>query len=183
MKMDLLNILLIISVNHPTNNSKEATLIIQKATKKYQSSEWRQVPGLAKVVKEKVKNVSVQTIDIIDNNLIDAVSDVKNKLNHEIDNFNCYVQTNFDTKSDDEVDDGTYNDSFAESDFDEQFKYFNHYYLIIFFENALFFYKNHKIWLEPGVFLFFSSYIFTFRLSYSICQNFVHQLLKLHLTL
>ena len=39
MKMDLLNILLIISVNHPTNNSKEATLIIQKATKKYQSSE------------------------------------------------------------------------------------------------------------------------------------------------
>ena len=77
--------------------------------------------------------------------MIDAVSDIKNKLNHEIDNLNCYVQTNFDTKSDDEVDDGTYNDSFAENDFDEQFKYFNHYYLIIFFENALFFYKNHKI--------------------------------------
>ena len=107
MKMDLLNILLIISVNHPTNNSKEATLIIQKATKKYQSSEWHQVPGLAKVVKEKVKNVSVHTIDIIDNNLIDAVSDIKNKLNHERDNLNCYVQTNFDTKGDDEVDDDT----------------------------------------------------------------------------
>ena len=56
-------------------------------------------------------------------------------------------------------------------------------------------YKNQEIWLEPGVFLFFSStephivlilflyFCFKFRLSYSICQNFVHQLLKLHLTL
>ena len=72
-----------------------------------------------KVVKEKVKTASVQTIDIIDNNLIEAASDIKNKLNHEIDNLNYYVQTNFDKTSDDEVDDGTYDDSFDESDFDE----------------------------------------------------------------
>ena len=52
-----------------------------------------------KVVKEKVKNVSVQTIYIIDNNLIEAVSDIKNKLNFEIDHLNCYFQTNFDTTS------------------------------------------------------------------------------------
>ena len=72
-----------------------------------------------KVVKEKIKNVSAQTIDIIDNNLIKAVSDIKVKLNHEIDNLICYVQTNFDTTSDDEVDNGTYDDSFEERDFDE----------------------------------------------------------------
>ena len=59
-----------ILMNGPTNNSKEATLIIQKATEKYQSSEQRHVPGLMKVVKERVKTVSVQTIDIINNNLI-----------------------------------------------------------------------------------------------------------------
>ena len=117
--MDLLNALLLISMNGPTNNSKEATLIIEKATKRYQSSKRRQVPGLMKVVKEKVKNVSVQTIYIIDNNLIEAVSDIKNKLNYEIDHLNCYFQTNFDTTSDDEADDGTYDDSFNESDFDE----------------------------------------------------------------
>ena len=77
MKMDLL--------------SKEATLIIQKATKRYQSSKQRQVPGLMKVVKEKVKTVSFQTIDIINSNLIESVSAIKNKLNHKIDNLNCYV--------------------------------------------------------------------------------------------
>ena len=88
MKMDLLNALLMISMNGPTNSSKEAKLIIQKATERYQSSKRRQVPGLTKVVKEKVKNVSFQTIDIIDNNLSEAVSDIKNKLNHEIDNLN-----------------------------------------------------------------------------------------------
>ena len=71
-----------------------------------------------KVVKEKVKNVSVQTIDIINSNLIKVVSDIKNKLNCEIDNLNCYIQTNFDT-SDGEVDDGTYDKSFDESDFDD----------------------------------------------------------------
>ena len=38
MKMDLLNTLLMILMNGPTNNSKEARLIIQKATKRYQSS-------------------------------------------------------------------------------------------------------------------------------------------------
>ena len=37
-----------------------------------------------KVINEKVKNVSVQTIDIINNNLIEVVSDVKNKLNCEM---------------------------------------------------------------------------------------------------
>ena len=72
-----------------------------------------------KVVKEKVKNVSVQIIDIINNNLIQVVSDIKNKLNCEVDNLNCYIQTNFDTTSDDEVDDGTYDKSFDESDFDD----------------------------------------------------------------
>ena len=77
MKMDLL--------------CKEATLIIQKATKRYQSSKQRQVPGLMKVVKEKVKTVSFQTIDIINSNLIESVSAIKNKLNHKIDNLNCYV--------------------------------------------------------------------------------------------
>ena len=77
MKMDLL--------------SKEATLIIQKATKRYQSSKQRQVPGLMKVVKEKVKTVSFQTIDIINSNLIESVSAIKNTLNHKIDNLNCYV--------------------------------------------------------------------------------------------
>ena len=86
---------------------------------RYQSSKRRQVPGLTKVIKEKVKNVSVQTMDIIDNNLIEAFSHIKNKLNHEINNSNCYVQTNSDTTSDDEVDDGTYDDRFDESDFDE----------------------------------------------------------------
>ena len=59
-----------ILMNGPTNNSKEATLIIQKATEKDQSSKQRHVPGLMKVVKERVKTVSVQTIDIINNNLI-----------------------------------------------------------------------------------------------------------------
>ena len=96
---------------------------------RYQSSKRRQVLGLTKVVKEKVKNVSIQTIDIIDNNLIEAFSDIKNKLNHEINNSNCYVQTNPDTTSDDEVDDGTYDDRFDEGDFDESLKYFKHYYL------------------------------------------------------
>ena len=28
---------------------------------------------------------------------MEAVSDIKNKLDHETDNLNCYVQTNFDT--------------------------------------------------------------------------------------
>ena len=88
MKMDLLNALLMISMNGPINSSKEAKLIIQKAIERNQSSKRRQVPGLTKVVKEKVKNVSFQTIDITDNNLIEAVSDIKNKLNHEIDNLN-----------------------------------------------------------------------------------------------
>ena len=116
MKMDLINTLLMISMKDPTNNRKEATSIIQKATKKYPSSKRHQVPGLTKVVKEKVKNVSVQSIDIINNDLIEAVSYIiKNKLNHEIDNLNCYVQTNFDISSGDEVDNGTYDDSFGES--------------------------------------------------------------------
>ena len=120
MKMDLIIALLTISMNGPTNNSKEALSIIQKATKRYPSSKWHQVPGSSKVVKGKVKNVCVQSIDIIDNNLIEAVSDIiKNKLNHEIDNLNCYIQTNFDTSNNDEVDDGTYDDSFNESNFDE----------------------------------------------------------------
>ena len=91
MKMDLLKAFLMILMNGPTNNSKEATLIIQKATERYQSSKRRHVPGLMKVVNEKVKTVSVQTSDIINNNLIYAVSDIKNKLNHEIDHLNCYV--------------------------------------------------------------------------------------------
>ena len=78
--MDLLNPLLMISMNAPTNYSKEAKLIIQKTTERYQSSKRSQVPELTKVVKEKVKNVSVQTIKIIDNNLIEVVSDIKNKL-------------------------------------------------------------------------------------------------------
>ena len=68
--MDLINAFLMILMNGPTNNSKEATLIIQNATEKYQSSKQRHVPGLMKVVKERVKTVSVQTIDIINNNLI-----------------------------------------------------------------------------------------------------------------
>ena len=51
--------------------------------------------------------------------MIEAVSGIKNKLNHEIDNLNCYVQTNFNKTSDDEVDDGTYDNSFNGSDFDE----------------------------------------------------------------
>ena len=106
MKMDLLNTLLMILMNGPTNNSKEARLIIQKATKRYQSSKWCQILGLTKVIKEKVKNVSFQTTNILDNNLIEAVSDIKNTLNHKIDNLNCYVQTNFDTTSNDEADDG-----------------------------------------------------------------------------
>ena len=118
MKMDL-NAFLMISMNGKTNNSKKATLIIQKATKRYESSYRCQVPGLIKVIKKKVKTVFVQTIDIIDNNLIEAVSDIKNKLNSEIHDFNCYVQTNFDTTSGDDVDDGTYDDSFDISDFDE----------------------------------------------------------------
>ena len=50
--------------------------------------------------------------------MIEAVSGIKNKLNHETDNLNCYVQTKFNTTSD-EFDDGTYDDSFDESDFDE----------------------------------------------------------------
>ena len=53
MKMDLLNTFLLISMNGQTKNSKEATLIKQKATKRCQSSKCRQVPGLTKVVKEK----------------------------------------------------------------------------------------------------------------------------------
>ena len=65
MKMGLLNALLMIFMNGPTNNSKEATFIIQKAVERYQSSKQHQVPGLTKVVKEKVKNVSFQTIGII----------------------------------------------------------------------------------------------------------------------
>ena len=79
MKMDLLNALLMISINGPTNNSKEAMLIIEKATKRYQSSKRHQVPGLTKVVKGKAKTVSVETIDIINKNLIETVSDIKNK--------------------------------------------------------------------------------------------------------
>ena len=71
--------------------SKEATLIIQKATKRYQSSKQHQVPGLMKVVKEEVKTVSIQTIEIINSNLIESVSATKNKLNHKIYNLNCYV--------------------------------------------------------------------------------------------
>ena len=59
--------------------------------------------------------------------MIEAFSDIKNKLNHEINNSNCYVQTNSDTTSDDEVDDDTYEDRFDESDFDESLKYFKHY--------------------------------------------------------
>ena len=55
MKMDLLNALLLILMNGPTNNRKEATLIIQKATERDQSSKCCQVPGLTKVAKEKVK--------------------------------------------------------------------------------------------------------------------------------
>ena len=51
--------------------------------------------------------------------MIEVASDIKNKLNHEIDNLNYYVQTNFDTTSDDEVDDGYYEHSFDESDFDK----------------------------------------------------------------
>ena len=133
MKVDLLNALLLISLNGPTKNSMEATLIKQKATERYQSSKRRQVPGLTKVAKEKVKNVSVQT------NLIKAVFDITKKLNHEIDNLNCYVQTNFDTTSDDEIDDDTYDDRFDEGDFDKEFKYFTHYYLLILFKNALIF--------------------------------------------
>ena len=50
---------------------------------------------------------------------MEAVSDIKNKLNHETDNLNCYVQTNFDTTIDDKADNGTYEDSFDESDFHE----------------------------------------------------------------
>ena len=119
MKMNLLNALLMILMNHPTSNSKEATLIIRKATKRNQSSKQCQVLRLTKVIKEKVKNISIQTIDINDSNLIEPVSDIKNKLNHEIDNLNCYIQTHFDTTSDDEVDDGIYDNSFDESDFDE----------------------------------------------------------------
>ena len=119
MKMDLLNALLMTTINGPTNNSKEAMLIIQKANKRYQSNKQCQVPGLTKIIKEKEKNVSVQIIDIINNNLIEAVSDIKNKLNHEIDHLNCYIETSFDATSDDEVDDGTYVDSFDESDFGE----------------------------------------------------------------
>ena len=65
MKMGLLNALLMIFMNGPTNNSKKATFIIQKAVERYQSSKQHQVPGLTKVVKEKVKNVSFQTIGII----------------------------------------------------------------------------------------------------------------------
>ena len=65
MKMGLLNALLMIVMNGPTNDSKEATFIIQKAVERYQSSKQHQVPGLTKVVKEKVKNVSFQTIGII----------------------------------------------------------------------------------------------------------------------
>ena len=57
MKMDLLNAFLMISMNGPISNSKEATLIIQKATERHQSSKRRQVPGLMKVVKEKVKTI------------------------------------------------------------------------------------------------------------------------------
>ena len=55
MKMDLLNALLMISMNYPTNNSKEARLIIKKATERYQSSKRRQVPRLTKFVKGKEK--------------------------------------------------------------------------------------------------------------------------------
>ena len=51
MKMDLLNALLMISMNGPTNNSKEAMLIIQKANERYQSSKQHQVLGSMKVVK------------------------------------------------------------------------------------------------------------------------------------
>ena len=94
MKIDLLNALLMISMNVPTNYSKEALLIIKKATERYQSSKRRQIPGLTKVVKEKVKNVSVQTIDIINNNLIEAVSGIKNKLNHETDNLTVMSKLN-----------------------------------------------------------------------------------------
>ena len=91
MKMDLLKALLMILLNDPTNNSKDAILTIKKATERYQSGKQHQVHGLTKVVKEEVKNVSVQTIDIIDDNLIEAVSDIKNKLIHEIGNLNCYI--------------------------------------------------------------------------------------------
>ena len=52
MKVDL-NALLMILMNGSTNSSKEATLIIQKATERYQSSKQHQVPGLTKVFKEK----------------------------------------------------------------------------------------------------------------------------------
>ena len=31
---------------------------------------------------------------------MEAVSNIKNKLDHETDNLNCYVQTNFDTTID-----------------------------------------------------------------------------------
>ena len=31
---------------------------------------------------------------------MEAVSDIKNKLDHETDHLNCYVQTNFDTTID-----------------------------------------------------------------------------------
>ena len=79
MKLDLLNALLMILINGPTSNSNEAMLIIEKATERYHSSKRHQVPGLTKVVKGKGKTVSVQTIDIINKNLIETVSDIKNK--------------------------------------------------------------------------------------------------------
>ena len=50
---------------------------------------------------------------------MEAVSGIKNKLNHETDNLNCYVQTNFDSTIDDKVDNSTHDDSFDESDFHE----------------------------------------------------------------
>ena len=51
MKMGLPNALLMIFMNGPTNNSKEASFIMQKAVERYQSSKQHQVPGLRKVVK------------------------------------------------------------------------------------------------------------------------------------
>lgn len=64
MKMDLLNVLLMISLIGATVSSMEAQTVIEEATKIYHSSKNRQhQPGKVRFLKDTSKSIAVKTVD------------------------------------------------------------------------------------------------------------------------
>ena len=116
MKDDLLNSLLMITINGPAFKTAESENLMEEVTNIYQSKSQKKHPGnFSTTVKVKKVSISTQTITT-DGNVDDQIETTDKKLQETIKNTESWFEVEYDSDGDnDKDDDSTDSDSEADS--------------------------------------------------------------------